>query len=86
VHLTATYDGRRIALYVNGVEEDSESVSGALVASDRAFHLANTELYSSDQLTGKIDETRISGAARSAAWVKLCYENQKPDQHVVTAR
>jgi hypothetical protein len=86
VHLTAAYDGRRIALYVNGVEESGENTPAALVTAGRPIHIANTELYPSDQLRGKIDEVRISATARSATWVKLCYENQRPDQRVVTVR
>jgi len=35
---------------------------------------------------GRIDEARISAAARSADWIKLSYENQRPDQTLVEIR
>ena len=33
---------------------------------------------------GQMDELRISSTARSADWVKLCYENQKSGSTYVT--
>lgn len=35
-------------------------------------------------LRGYIDEITIANSLRSAGWIKLCYENQKPSQTLVT--
>jgi len=37
----------------------------------------------SRKLNGYLDELRICGVARSAAWIQLCYGNQKADQTLV---
>ena len=41
------------------------------------------ELQIGDGFTGELDEVRVSSVARSADWMKLQYENQKPVQTVV---
>jgi hypothetical protein len=33
---------------------------------------------------GKIDEVQISSIARSAEWVRFCYESQKQDSKLIT--
>ncbi len=40
--------------------------------------------YDVQYLFGYLDEIHISGAARSAGWIKLSYENQRPGQTLVT--
>jgi len=39
--------------------------------------------YNNYNFVGEMDEVRISNVERSADWVKLSYENQKPNQTLV---
>ncbi len=39
-----------------------------------------------DYFYGALDEVRVSRVARSAAWIRLCYENQKAGQTLVEFR
>ena len=41
---------------------------------------------SSRFFNGKIDEVRMSNVVRSADWIKLCYENQRPGSGFITLK
>lgn len=66
-------------LYVDGVQQTS---TGSLSFTDNESyvcvgkHYAN---YDGRYWDGTIDEMRISKTGRSADWIKLCYQNQRPD-------
>lgn len=73
-HLALTYDGTTVRAYVNGTEVDNATTTGDIDYDS----VSNLELGNrgSDarHLKGKIDETRISDTARSAAWMKATYD------------
>ncbi len=81
-HVVHTYASGVAKLYVDGALDASASVS---------MSMPNPSLmwiggwYDSYNHVGDIDEVRVSKVARSANWIKLEYENQKPLQTLVGA-
>jgi autotransporter-associated beta strand protein len=77
-HLVHTKSGGTARLYINGV-------LNATVTSAASMSLNNPQALSMDMAEGDadVDEARVSNVARSADWVKLEYENQKPGQSLV---
>jgi hypothetical protein len=80
LHLVHTYKAGESLIYVNGVLAGAtRSQNGSLnIRSPARFYLGGW--YNNFQLEGEIDEARLSRVTRSADWVKLEYENQKPLQ------
>lgn len=93
--LTGVRDGNRHLLYCNGTLVDSTPSSyvspdltrstASNVTIGRFMELVtlpnNTSGYCF--FKGAIDEVRIDRGARSAAWIRLCYINQRPDNQLV---
>ena len=76
-HVAYTNQNGTGKLYVNGVLDGT--------ASGDAITLASIQAMSMSSQGGDIDvdEARISSVARSANWIKMSYENQKPLQSLV---
>jgi hypothetical protein len=72
-----TYDGQNDRIYVNGRFD-----MAAPGASDIEV-LTPVQMRIGNGFLGNMDEVRVSNEARSADWVKLQYENQKPLQTLV---
>ena len=66
-HLAATYDGVTQRLFVNGVEVNSRSVSGAIVNSTGPLSIGGNGQWLEENFAGMIDEVRIYNRALSAA-------------------
>jgi len=82
VHVFHTYEKNKSRVYVNG------RLDGLVTSHDIPFVLKSpVQMFMGGwrgyTFSGEIDEVRVSKAARSANWVKLQYENQKPLQTVV---
>jgi hypothetical protein len=78
-HAVGVYDGNEVRVYVNGVEgTERGSVSVDLITTKDLF------LGSRNYFSGTVDEVRISRSVRSEAWIRLSYENQRPDQTLVS--
>ena len=75
-HVVWTYDGSTHTAYVNGVSS-SGTVSGYVNVN--GYNFIGTSGGTSNFWTGDLDEIRLSGTNRSADWIKLSYENQRPD-------
>ncbi|MBN1759113.1 MAG: DUF2341 domain-containing protein [Chitinispirillaceae bacterium] len=96
VLLTGVRNGTTQYLYVNGVSGDTLIDFPFSSARDSTFDLMigrfaqvmaspdNNEGYC--YFDGGIDEVRISGRARNAAWIRLCYMNQQADNKLVVFR
>lgn len=94
--LVAVRDGPKQILYCNGVAADSTVDSWYNIVSRSTVN--NLMLGRFAQLVtvpvsegychfkGKIDEVRILNAAKSAAWIRLCYMNQRTDDRLVEFR
>jgi hypothetical protein len=88
-HVTGVRNGAEQLLYVNGIMVDNTITIKSYNATPNTLYEINigrNDERPEQAFDGKIDEPRISGAARSADWIKLCYENQKPDQTLVEIR
>jgi hypothetical protein len=86
VSVTGAYDGSSLRLYFNGVLEVNAPFSGTIVQNTRSVYIGKLETSPEQRFCGKIDEIRISKVARSAGWIKLSYENQRPDNGMVLFR
>ena len=80
VHVAHTYDGGEGRVYVNG-KLDASAKPRLDIKSPARLWIGGW--YDTYDFVGDIDEVRISKVARSAAWVRLEYENQKPLQTLV---
>jgi hypothetical protein len=77
-----------LRIYIDGKQ------SAAVHARGPVTYLRGTELYigvhggleSDFHFNGQIDEVQISGYSRSAAWMSLAYETQKPGSTAITFR
>jgi hypothetical protein len=76
IHVIHTYQPGDSRLYINGRLDGSKTASNVslTVASPAEMKIGGATYI------GEMDEVRVSKVARSADWVKLQYENQKPMQ------
>lgn len=80
-HVVHTYQSGSAKLYVNGAL-DATNTSGSMnIPTPGRFYLGGW--YDTYNFVGDMDEVRISNVVRSADWVRLEYENQKPVQTLV---
>jgi hypothetical protein len=79
-HVAATYDNGTSRIYVNGKLDGSNVRKAAMsIVKDVCMDIGGWR-GGSYNFAGDIDEVRVSHVARSADWMKLQYENQKPQQ------
>jgi hypothetical protein len=74
-HAVSTYNGSRLALYVDGNLVNSTAATGSIMSNPDslligAFNKSSSNIY----YNGTTDEVRISRIARSANWNKACYQ------------
>ena len=85
-YFTARYDNANgLRVFKDGVSHYSDAtLTGSLdITTTKDFVIGASETGSEDY-TGFLDEVRVDNTERSADWIKLCYETQKPDQNTVT--
>ena len=78
VHVVHTYQKGASRIYVNGHLDGASTRSGTPLAIRSPARMWIGGWYDNYDFVGDIDEVRISKWARSADWVRLQYENQKP--------
>jgi hypothetical protein len=83
VHVAHTYEEGKSRIYVNGALDGASTTASAPLAIKSPARLWIGGWYHTYNFIGDIDEVRISKVARSADWIKLQYENQKPLQTLV---
>jgi len=89
-HVALSVSGDMVRFYMDGVLDQTIDSSGKKVTSlgtlktpsATEVNVGNHE-RGSGPFNGALDEVRFEAVARSADWMKLCYENQKPMQTVV---
>jgi hypothetical protein len=81
-HMALMREGGRAYLWVDGVREPY-SVESAHDVNAAVSLVIGRDAQGGEFFHGIIDELRISGIARSADWMKLSYETQKPESDVV---
>ena len=83
IHVVHTYQQGDSRVYVNGELSGVSARPNAPLAIKSPARLWIGGWYHNYDFVGDIDEVRASKVARSAEWVKLQYENQKPHQTLV---
>jgi hypothetical protein len=74
-----------ISLYIDGaLMSEAEMIGEMIYNKTGAGTYIGQGFREANNLQGWIDEVRVSNVVRSGAWVKLCYENQRMDQTLVT--
>ncbi len=82
IQVVHTYDGKAGNIYVNGrLDVPAPTQTQMKILSPARMWLGGW--YNNYNFIGDMDEVRVSKVARSADWVRLQYENQKPLQTVV---
>ena len=83
VHVVHTYAPGDSRVYVNGRLDGVTARNGSPLNIRTPARMWLGGWYGNYQFRGEIDEARLSRVARSADWVRLEYENQKPLQTLV---
>lgn len=82
-HVVHTYQDGEAKLYINGILDGASKKQGSPLNIKSPAKLWIGGWYDNYDFLGDLDEVRISKVARSADWIKLQYENQKPLQTLV---
>ena len=80
IHVMHTHRSGESRIYING-QLDGEAKPVLDIKPPARLWLGGW--YNNYDFTGELDEVRVSKVARSAEWVRLQYENQKPHQTLV---
>ena len=83
IHIMHTYEKGDSRIYVNGELSNTSKTPNSPLAIKTPARLYIGGWYNNYDFVGDLDEVRISKVARSADWVKLQFENQKPLQTLV---
>jgi hypothetical protein len=83
VHVMHTYQKGEARLYVNGVLDTSRKSRATPLNIRSPARMWIGGWYNNFSFVGDVDEVRLSNVVRSADWIKLQYENQKPLQTAV---
>ncbi len=83
LHVMHTYQEGDSRVYVNGQLIGRSTSKGAPLNLQSPARLYLGGWYNNYKYIGDMDEVRVSNVTRSADWVKLQYENQKPLQTLV---
>jgi hypothetical protein len=68
-HLAATYDGKMLKLFVNGVQSGAVTVAGTLNAAADPLRIGGNHIWG-EYFSGRIDEVRVYNRALSAAEIQ----------------
>lgn len=74
--LVGTYDGAMMRLYVNGVLDVAMAASGAIITNINNVDIFSGNIITEFNLTGDIDEIRVTDLPRSLDWVEREFANQ----------
>ncbi len=69
-YVVGVYDGATMSVYVNGVVEGLQSLSGAIGISTQSLLIGNSPGYPTRFFDGKIDEVRLFNVARTEAQIQ----------------
>lgn len=83
IHVVHTFKNADSRIYVNGVLDGVNTSQGSQLAIKSPARMYIGGWYNNYQFVGDIDEVRISKVMRSADWIRMQYENQKPLQTLV---
>jgi len=80
VQVVHTYQKGDSRVYVNGALDGTTTTASAPLSIKSPARMWIGGWYNNYNFIGDIDEVRVSKVVRSADWIKLQYENQKPLQ------
>ena len=80
-YVAATVNGNSGSIYINGDISGTATRTGIPSTDTNPLTIGYAGFHT--YYNGEIDEVVISNTARSASWIKLCYENQKNGQTLV---
>jgi hypothetical protein len=85
-YVVGVVNGANQYLYVDGVLANTIITGGQSTGRIVSNSVTIGKLSESATrfFNGKIDEVRMSNVVRSADWIKLCYENQRPGSGFIT--
>ncbi len=83
IHVAHAFKNGDSRIYVNGVLDGVSRSTGAPLAIKSPARMYIGGWYDNYRFAGDIDEVRISKVTRSADWIRMEYENQKPLQTLV---
>ena len=83
VHAVHTYEKGEARLYVNGVLNATRTGRSSPLAIRSPAKLWMGGWYGNYEFVGDMEETRISGVVRSPEWIRMEYENLRPDHRLV---
>jgi hypothetical protein len=72
-YVTGTWDGATRKLYIDGLENASDSKSGPIDPDNRVIYVGGR--LGADLSNGIIDEIRASATSRNESWIKASYES-----------
>ena len=72
-YVAGTWDGATRKVYIDGLENVSDSMSGAIVPDDQAIYVGGR--LGAGLSNGIIDEVRASATSRNESWIKASYES-----------
>ncbi len=83
--IAVTVSGDKAVLYRNGIPVVSETLTRTIPHVYRKENFLGKSNRPGDGFfQGKLDEVRLEKVPRGESWLKLSYENQRPDQNVVS--
>ncbi|MCD6023789.1 MAG: hypothetical protein K0Q91_705 [Fibrobacteria bacterium] len=82
--IAAVTNGSTLTLYRNGVQIASGTGSNFTNVSRSLNFIGRSGITSDSAFGGLIDEVTLSKVARSAEWIRLAYETQRPENSAVT--
>ncbi len=84
-YVVVSVTGREVTIYQNGVVSQQVTLEDSPLASNShtVLRIGRNDATTNDT-KGSIDEVRVSSKARSGAWIKLCFQNQRPQNTLVT--
>ena len=86
-YFVITVSGKNAKLYKNGLLIDTATLTNTISTVSRTENfIAKSNWATDDYYQGKLDEPELSKVARSDAWIKLSYQNQKANQSLVTVK
>lgn len=85
VHVAATFEGGATRYFLNGKPDGVADSLLSLPTNASALRIGSAA-DGTGRFRGIIDELQISRIARSADWIKLSFENQKPGSRVISVR
>jgi hypothetical protein len=88
ISLSQIFSKSSVKLYIDGkyISSENDLVSDGSALASQTIDLGAQYYNGTNQYfhNGYFDEVVFSKTPRSALWIKLCYENQKMDQTLVT--